>query len=104
MMTKHDPSLSDEDQKRFRRRREKAIAAYRERLEKENAVDLSQFPDKIFVHHGNDKRYVFVDGCSMRIGDKWRRAVLYREEEGTDLYVRPVLEFIRKFSLADEQT
>lgn len=102
MTSKYDPSLSDEDQRKFRRRREKALAVYRERLQKENAVDLSQFLDKIFVHYKNGKRYIFVAGCSMQVSNKWRRAVLYREEEGTDLYVRPVLEFVQKFSLANE--
>lgn len=104
MMTKHDHLLSDEEQKRFRRRRQKALAAYHRQKAAEDAVDLSQFLDKVFIHYRNGKRYVLVGDCAMQRGARWRRAALYREEEGTDLYVRPILEFMRKFSLANEQT
>ncbi len=98
--SKHDPSFSDEEQKKFRRRQQKIRDAYRERLQKEEAVALSQFPDKIFVHYRNGERYIFVDPCWIQVDGRWGRAVLYRKEGGMDLYVRPLKEFFEKFTQA----
>jgi len=60
-------------------------------------IELTQLQDQVFVHYKNGKNYIFVDVAKIQIGDKWKRAVIYREEGGTDLYVRSFMEFIHKF-------
>ena len=63
----------------------------------DTTIDLLQLRDQIFVHYRNGKNYVFVDIAQIQIDGNWKRAVIYREEGGAELYARPFLEFIRKF-------